>query len=238
VPDYSFFQKLQTLHLTSTWQTFYDRSLDPKVRYAKHAISIDEDRSDFRRVEWGKFDPNRSTRDEVGNPWFEQVWFPGCHSDVGGSYAENEARLSDGALSWMVATATIIPEPILIDHGVLQLHPDPIGMQHDERKAGLGILTKLLHVTWGKRTRVLDVPRGKQWSDATMHKSVYARFNAGPVVQYDYKVPYRPETLRNHVDFHEAYETGARETKQDSAWATDTELLLARRRALGGNTNA
>jgi hypothetical protein len=31
------------------------------------------------------------------------VWFPGVYADIGGCYLENDARLSDAALNWMVA---------------------------------------------------------------------------------------------------------------------------------------
>jgi len=43
------------------------------------------------------------------------------------------------------------------------------------------------------RLKPLDIPEGKKWSEAPVHKNVYARFNARPVLQYDCKVPYRPE---------------------------------------------
>jgi hypothetical protein len=42
-----------------------------------------------------------------------------------------------------------------------------------------------------------------------MHKSVYARFAAAQVVQYDVAAPYRPVNLKNHVDFSHYYGGGA-----------------------------
>src|SRR3546814_18222947 len=53
------------------------------------------------RVGWGTLaavEENRGKKPE----WLEQIWFAGCHSDVGGSYPEDESRLSDIALEWMV----------------------------------------------------------------------------------------------------------------------------------------
>jgi hypothetical protein len=41
------------IHLTDFRQKFYDQYLNPLVVYARHAISIDERRNDFRRVPWG-----------------------------------------------------------------------------------------------------------------------------------------------------------------------------------------
>jgi hypothetical protein len=42
-----------------------------------------------------------------------------------------------------------------------------------------------------------------------MHRSVYDRFDLRAVQLYDHMGPYRPETLRNHVDFAEYYKEGA-----------------------------
>ncbi len=62
----------------------------------------------------------------IGNLYFEQVWFPGVHADiVGGGYLENEARLSNIALGWMVAAASIIPDGLKHDGSVLKLWPYP-----------------------------------------------------------------------------------------------------------------
>ncbi|WP_420969397.1 phospholipase effector Tle1 domain-containing protein [Bradyrhizobium sp. B120] len=38
------------------------------------------------------------------------MWFAGSHSDVGGSYPENEARLSDISLCWMAHAAENFPD--------------------------------------------------------------------------------------------------------------------------------
>jgi hypothetical protein len=64
--------------------------------------------------------------------WLVQVWFAGNHSDIGGSYPEEESRLSDIALQWMVEQATEMSHPIEIDKSKLNLFADPGGMQHCE----------------------------------------------------------------------------------------------------------
>jgi Uncharacterized alpha/beta hydrolase domain (DUF2235) len=71
------------------------------------------------------------------------VWFAGNHSDVGGSYRENEARLSDISLGWMVHAVRNLPDGrtpdgfgIKVDDAYMKLHPDPLGQQHDEREPG------------------------------------------------------------------------------------------------------
>ena len=170
----------KTLHLTQWKLRFYDKSLNPRVKFAKHALSIDENRKDFARVEWS--DHGDRPNDDA---WFEQVWFAGVHSDVGGSYPENEARLSDIALQWMVEKATGVPNPIEIDTQYLRLHPSPSGPQHDERKASRLALKE------GLRT----VP-----ADAPLHPTVLERFNLDGVLVFDEMRPYRPEALRHHQE--------------------------------------
>lgn len=203
VPGYTWRQSLRTFHVTEIWQAFYDYNLNENVGYAKHAISIDEDRKDFARVPWGRKDEKLKARDARGNLWFEQVWFPGVHADLGGGYPENESRLSDGALRWMLDRATAIPDGIVYDASVLTPFPRPDGMQHDEVKAGLGWITRVFGRTWAKQLRELPGP------EAVMHRSVYERFDLPEAQLYDLMAPYRPETLRHHVDFAKYYEDGA-----------------------------
>jgi uncharacterized protein (DUF2235 family) len=171
---------------------FEDKSLNDNVRYARHAISIDEDRASFERVGWGDPKSTRLYQDEQGVPTFQQYWFAGNHSDIGGSYPETESRLSDIALGWMVETAAGIKGGVKIDPSVLNLYPSFAGMQHDQRRAGFPILTRWLGITWRGKPRSLPNPK------ATLHGSVYDRAALPAVLQYDMLRPYRPETLRMH----------------------------------------
>lgn len=79
----------------------YDEFLDPDVLYARHAMAIDEPRKDFPRVKWASQEDAETVKDRKP-AWLKQVWFAGCHSDIGGSYPEPESRLSDIALQWMI----------------------------------------------------------------------------------------------------------------------------------------
>jgi hypothetical protein len=83
------------------------------------------------------------------------VWFAGNHSDVGGSYPENEARLSDIALDWMLKWARSVPCGLKDDEPVLKRSPYPEGMQHDEVRSGFGPITKWTGYTWPEQTRKL-----------------------------------------------------------------------------------
>ena len=76
---------------------FFDDKLHRDVRYAYHAISIDEKRKKFPISLW---DENSIDK---GSQTIRQVWFAGVHSDVGGSYQEK--GLSNVALRWMLQQA-------------------------------------------------------------------------------------------------------------------------------------
>ena len=70
------------MHLTTFRQQFYDQTLDERIGYARHAISIDERRGDFKRVKWGE-------GKRIERPAMErlvQTWFAGNHADIGGGY--------------------------------------------------------------------------------------------------------------------------------------------------------
>ena len=103
----------------------------------------------------------------------------------------------------MLIAATVIPSPIKINPSVLVTHPMPDGRRHDEVKTGFGLVTTLTGITWKEKYRTLPS------NDAPMHKSVYERFDLPEAFEYDTWKPYRPETLRNHVDFAQYYLTGA-----------------------------
>lgn len=75
---------------------FHDVQLSPQVKLALHAIAVDEKRSAFAPTLWVRKKDAVPAPDQV----VEQVWFPGVHSNVGGSY--RDAGLSDAALDWML----------------------------------------------------------------------------------------------------------------------------------------
>jgi uncharacterized protein (DUF2235 family) len=173
----------KTLHMTLWGLQFYDRTLNDRVSFARHALSIDENRRDFARVPWTN--PQGIHERKPGEMiWFEQIWFAGNHSDIGGSYAENEARLSDISLGWMVNEARRCPHPILVDEAYLKLYPDCAGMQHDERKSSA--------VPWKLGLR--QVPEG-----AFLHPSVFDRLALPEVQMYDSLGRYDPEPLRGQT---------------------------------------
>lgn len=177
-------------HFISWKADNYDRSLSGRVRYARHAISIDEIREDFDRVKWGRnsiIRPKESLTDEP----LIQYWFAGNHSDIGGSYPETESRLSDISLAWMLKQASSgdLPQTLEIDHRSLNLFPSPRGMQHCEVGAFANAhpqIAKVVNWTTTIRRGVLG---------ATLHPSVLERFAFPAVSQCGRLAPYRPPAL-------------------------------------------
>ena len=82
---------------------------NPDIHYGRHAIAIDEHRAFFRSHLWRK--PEKPG--PFGPVDMKQVWFPGCHCDVGGGHKESESGLSKLALEWMIAEAK--PTGLLVD---------------------------------------------------------------------------------------------------------------------------
>jgi uncharacterized protein (DUF2235 family) len=104
-----------------------DTVLSPKVQNGFHALSADETRAVFAPTYW-------TPRQAI-----TQVIFPGCHSNVGGGFANT--GLSDRALTWMLAklrarglqfaTANLAPRVIA---------PNPTDFAQDDSTAGAWVL--------------------------------------------------------------------------------------------------
>jgi hypothetical protein len=177
---------------------FYDNKLNPHVGYARHALSIDEARADFDRVPW-EFDGDVRQRTDDEPELLRQVWFSGDHSDIGGSYIENEFRLSDNSLSWLLEQLRELPNLLQIDEAVLRVFPSGLGKQHDECKSGFSGIWGKLGFKWPVKNRRIE-------SRAPLHSSVLERFAAAEVLNYDRMMPYRPEPLRDHEQVRHYYQ--------------------------------
>lgn len=109
---------------------FHDVQLNDKVEVALHAVAIDEKRSAFAPTLWVR---PKDARPAAGQT-VEQVWFPGVHSNVGGSYAD--AGLSDVAMDWMVKRVTRLTglefDPKYLEANV---KPDAFGRGVESRSA-------------------------------------------------------------------------------------------------------
>jgi uncharacterized protein (DUF2235 family) len=81
--------------VTRRW-SFHDTTLSSHVRFAYHALAIDERRGPFKPTLWEQ-------QEHATGQTLEQLWFGGVHSDVGGGYAD--PALAEIALLWMVDRA-------------------------------------------------------------------------------------------------------------------------------------
>ena len=178
-----------TIRLTFNPMKFNNYELGRGVKVARHALSIDERRKTFVAVPWVLASKGDTTADG-GMARVEQKWFAGVHSDVGGGYPENSARLSDIALEWMVAEAA--KSGLKIDGRFLELSPDPAGPQHDEAK------DSPFFKWFPKKNRRIP-------ETALLHCSVKERFRADAVLNYDVFEAYRPVALRDHPAVKEYY---------------------------------
>lgn len=102
--------------------TFHDTGLSPIVDVGLHALSIDEPRRPFRPTFWTKLKDDPLPEGQV----IEQVWFPGCHANVGGGY--KNSTLSDISLIWMAERVTqLTGAEIDFTHLKQLAEPDPLG---------------------------------------------------------------------------------------------------------------
>jgi uncharacterized protein (DUF2235 family) len=79
------------------------------VQVFRHAIALDEFRRMFRLHSWDEGQVQMHNRFSATNNAFpqdsKQVWFAGCHGDVGGGYPEASSFLSKYPLLWMIGEA-------------------------------------------------------------------------------------------------------------------------------------
>jgi uncharacterized protein (DUF2235 family) len=103
---------------------FLDTSLHPDVLNAYQALAVDE-----RRIE---FPPTLWTGTTAPGQVLEQIWFCGCHSDVGGGVSPGAedagTTLSDVTLGWMMQKAVALGAEIA--PAVLAQYAMPLGSKY------------------------------------------------------------------------------------------------------------
>jgi len=109
------------IHFLGLWDTvksyggLLPRSLphlrhNPIVRTVRHALALHERRSWFLPTSWGGIDGDADVRTPVRPDVrymlqsVDEVWFIGCHSDVGGG--DDEAETAKISFRWMLGEAT------------------------------------------------------------------------------------------------------------------------------------
>jgi hypothetical protein len=83
-----------------------NKTFNAKIRKARHALAIDDERATFFPVLWDE-EPTNTQPSGVSRPTSDeqllQVWFSGVHSNVGGGYPDDS--LANITLAWMMAEA-------------------------------------------------------------------------------------------------------------------------------------
>jgi uncharacterized protein (DUF2235 family) len=79
---------------------FHDVKLSSQIKYAYHALAVDERRKFFEPALW---EVSQEALERADPQISEQVWFPGVHSNIGGGYVD--CGLSNITLKWMMEKA-------------------------------------------------------------------------------------------------------------------------------------
>ena len=116
------------VHFLGLWDTvkafgvIWPKSLphlrfNPSVDIVRHALALDERRTMYAPTTWGGtdgdrrgtpaglFTPAMPPRSITAGQDVKEVWFEGCHSDVGGGRPEQDGSLYKHSLEWMVGEA-------------------------------------------------------------------------------------------------------------------------------------
>jgi hypothetical protein len=108
---------------------------NPIVKVIRHALALDEKRGWFNATTWGRLDGDRHNamtrllpeeRESIEAQDIEEVWFRGCHSDIGGH--EDTARI---ALQWMVGEAAHCGIRLNAEGAALLRSPNPAPIVHE-----------------------------------------------------------------------------------------------------------
>lgn len=165
-------------------------SHNPSVAHVRHAVALDERRRMFLPVLWPeggtwqrqRFQPASAVPQDA-----REVWFTGCHGDVGGGLPERDSGLAKIPLLWMIEQTAVMG--LDYDIGTVNrlvrglrpdlpyVAPDAFAPIHETMKGFWRVLEYIplpvsgegagLRLTCGRR-RI--VPPG-----ARIHASVYAR---------------------------------------------------------------
>jgi uncharacterized protein (DUF2235 family) len=191
---------------------------NPSIYVGRHAVSIDERRCFYHDNLWG--DPvNVQLAPILRDPLdplapgpmqdIAQVWFPGVHSDVGGSYGQYSSGLANESLTWMMAqaaaagavfkpqrTQAVLGEPVTMDpqertEELQLIYPKPKSSEVHKSLKGLWRVLEIFphryYNTDADKKEILRIPWGA-WrrlpDGALLHPEVLAR-RSDPSSRYD-----------------------------------------------------
>lgn len=210
--------------------------LDPRVRRACHALSIDDERNTFHPVLWDERDeeplkPRADHRRHLGDERISQVWFAGVHANVGGGYPDDSVALIP--LVWILSEAQTAGLAFKSDpHANPQTfgHPgtaqDPNGRVYDSR-AGIAS-----YYSYGPRN-ILELCKdllSRKGSEVLprIHETVFIRIRNNAHLYAPKGLPARYEIVKADGEVlspeQNPYETSAqaqaRLDLQDKVWNT------------------
>lgn len=151
---------------------FHDMKLSGSVKHAYHALSVDEKR--------GAFAPSVWTTASTANRDFEQVWFAGDHSEVGGG--SSDAGLPDVAFMWMMYKAQACGlefDQVTIGNDI---SPSPFGRSDADVKGIYKFLTR-----YTRRVGKAD------YANQAVHPAAVSRFEGNNPV-------YTPSNLKKYLE--------------------------------------
>lgn len=214
---------------------FEDGTVNPRVKWAVHVLSLDEDRV--------AFEPTQMNRDPDDRERIHEIWFPGVHSDIGGGYWHD--GLADVALTYMIgqcklrldgqihiaaSSAQTIGDILesqgdvlrMLDADDILIHPNVAGTAH-AHTTGMGRI-------YSKQVRKVCVRQDDRAlssadSPPLVHHSVKARFDLVP--------EYRPPALRG-MDFEVLLVEGTRKRVRGIAGLREMEDLRDREEKAAG----
>ncbi|KIM22603.1 hypothetical protein M408DRAFT_28586 [Serendipita vermifera MAFF 305830] len=128
---------------------------DPRayVHRAFQALSLEENRTSFEPILL-RFPRQPDGKPEHG-PAFQQCWFPGVHTDVGGGYERDYRDISDLSLAWMVDMCW----PYLNFHPLTEIFQRKMLVQGDD----------------GKTLKEVE-PKPERWGLTKAHDEIKASF--------------------------------------------------------------
>mgnify|MGYP002621570170 FL=1 len=80
-------------------------SRNPSVAHVRHAVALDEKRRMYDAIRWPEGEvhrPDRFVQDRTVPQDVREVWFTGCHADIGGGHPEARSALAKIPLLWMI----------------------------------------------------------------------------------------------------------------------------------------
>jgi uncharacterized protein (DUF2235 family) len=176
---------------------FHDTELSEAVNYAYQALAIDERRGAFPPTLWTRQQGRGALpEDQAHKQVLEQVWFAGCHSNIGGGY--EDCALSDIAFLWMAAKSAAAAlddggRPLAFDEDYLRKKIDRhMGALTDSAGGAWRMLPK--HV----RAVMANPPEGKETCEL-IHSSVVQRYKWPKAGNFE-PFPYRPQNAAALLD--------------------------------------